>query len=388
MSLAPDDDPTTLASSGVQRMLTQVIAAARLTSGLVGAIVALVGMAAPARPGLVVAGSVLVVAWSGLFAWFTLQRDPSPDLIGIDVAVVVALLLAHPWLVPEQVRVVSAGTGWVDIIAGAGVLIAQAGLRQPAGLITGLLIAGAYAVGDRQFREAPVHLAVEAVIGAGLAVLLRRAAAAADDILTAAADQRQETIVRAAVRADERHHQRYLHDTVLATLTMVHIGGVASDSVALRERAAGDLQVIDRLRAHPASAETSRPVVRLDVVLRGAVRQPRPGQGPLDVSLDVAPVELPAEVATAMAQCVTEALTNVARHAETGQAHLAGQAEGKGASVTVTDNGPGFDVTAVPAHRRGLRESIAGRMRSIGGSADVRSGAGTGTQVVLRWPDA
>jgi signal transduction histidine kinase len=85
---------------------------------------------------------------------------------------------------------------------------------------------------------------------------------------------------------------------------------------------------------------------------------------------------------------VVEALTNVARHAGTGEADLAGRAEGEGASITVRDNGVGFDVDAVPAHRRGLRESIDGRMRSVGGSASIRSGRGSGTQIVLRWPGA
>jgi signal transduction histidine kinase len=88
-----------------------------------------------------------------------------------------------------------------------------------------------------------------------------------------------------------------------------------------------------------------------------------------------------------MALCVTEALANVARHADTGYARLTGQADGDGASVTVTDDGAGFDVAAVPTHRRGLRESIAGRMRAVGGSAEVRSETGSGTRIVLRWPD-
>lgn len=386
--VTPDDDPKILATIGVQRMLSQLIAVARVTSGVVGAAVAVIGIAPPARPGWVVAASLLVLAWAIVFGWLVLRHGPAPALIAADVAVVVALLLAHRWLVSGEIRSVSAGTGWVDIVAGAGVLITQVGLRQPVGLAAGLLIAGAYAVGDGQWREAPVHLAVMALLAAGLVVLLRRAAAAADGILGDAGEQRHRTLVRAAVRADERDHQRYLHDTVLATLTMVHVGGVARDSAALRERAAADIAVIERLRAHPANGrDPAGPAVRLDVMLRGAVGQPRAGDDPLDVSLDVPPIELPAEVATAMARCVTEALTNVARHASTGEARLVGAVDGAGATVTVTDDGAGFDVAAVPTHRRGLRESIAGRMAAVGGSADVRSGAGAGTQVVLRWPD-
>jgi hypothetical protein len=175
---------------------------------MVGAVVAIAGMAPPARPGWVVVGSAGVLLWSGLFAWLVLRHGPAPLLIYLDLLVVLVLLLAHPWLVPAQVRAVSAGTGWVDIVAGVGVLIAQFGLRQPIGLAVGFLIAATYAFGDGQLREAPIHLAVVALIGAGLVILFRRATNSADAALADVAEQRQASIVRAAIRADERNHQR------------------------------------------------------------------------------------------------------------------------------------------------------------------------------------
>lgn len=381
-------DTTALASIGVDRTLTRLVALVRVASGGVAVVVATTAAGSTDRPGWGIAASLIVLVWSVLFAWRIVRHGPSDLLMAIDVLVVVVVLLAHGWLVPDAVRAVSAGTGWVDIVAGAGVLVAQFGLRQPLGVVVGVFIAAAYITGDGQMREAPVHLVVEALLAAGIVMVMRRAAANADTLLAAAAEQRRTAVVRAAVRSDERDHQRHLHDTVLATLTMVHVGGIAGDSAALPERAAADLAVIERLRAHPASVRPGPPVVRLDLLLRSTAAQPAPirGDAPLEVSVDVAPIELPAHVANAMARCVAEALTNVARHAETGEAHLAGQADGDGASVTVSDNGAGFDVAAVPTHRRGLRESIQGRMRSVGGSADVRSNTGAGTQVVLRWP--
>ena len=53
------------------------------------------------------------------------------------------------------------------------------------------------------------------------------------------------------------------------------------------------------------------------------------------------------------------------------------------AQVFVRDRGPGFDPAAVPGDRRGVRESIVGRMRRAGGSAVVRSAPGTGTEVEI-----
>ncbi len=54
--------------------------------------------------------------------------------------------------------------------------------------------------------------------------------------------------------------------------------------------------------------------------------------------------------------------------------------------VFVRDWGCGFDPSAVADDRHGLRESITGRMSRHGGNADVRTGAGEGTEIQLRMP--
>jgi signal transduction histidine kinase len=45
-------------------------------------------------------------------------------------------------------------------------------------------------------------------------------------------------------------------------------------------------------------------------------------------------------------------------------------------------------VGAVPADRRGVRESIVGRMARHGGRAEIRSSPGAGTEVELVLGDA
>ena len=47
------------------------------------------------------------------------------------------------------------------------------------------------------------------------------------------------------------------------------------------------------------------------------------------------------------------------------------------------DRGAGFDPSAVPADRRGVRESIVGRMERHRGRAPRRVGPGGGTEVEL-----
>ena len=54
--------------------------------------------------------------------------------------------------------------------------------------------------------------------------------------------------------------------------------------------------------------------------------------------------------------------------------------------IFVRDRGPGFDLAAVPADRRGLRESVVGRMDRHGGHAHVHTRPGAGTEVELVLP--
>ena len=55
-------------------------------------------------------------------------------------------------------------------------------------------------------------------------------------------------------------------------------------------------------------------------------------------------------------------------------------------SVVVRDKGKGFDPEAVPADRKGLAESVLGRMTRRGGTATVTSAPGEGTKVTLKMP--
>ena len=64
-------------------------------------------------------------------------------------------------------------------------------------------------------------------------------------------------------------------------------------------------------------------------------------------------------------------------YAESGERRLA---------IFVRDRGPGFDPDAIPDDRRGVRESIIGRMERHGGTAVIRTPEGGGTEVELVVP--
>jgi signal transduction histidine kinase len=96
-----------------------------------------------------------------------------------------------------------------------------------------------------------------------------------------------------------------------------------------------------------------------------------------------APVD---EALAALGAATREALVNAAKHSGTTAADLYTEVTPERVSVFVRDRGAGFDPAAVPPDRRGLRDSVTGRLTRLGGTADVRSAPGEGTEVELSLP--
>ncbi|MBM9467612.1 ATP-binding protein [Nakamurella leprariae] len=90
----------------------------------------------------------------------------------------------------------------------------------------------------------------------------------------------------------------------------------------------------------------------------------------------------------ALVAAAREAMVNAAKHAEVGEVSVYAEVEEGTASVFVRDRGTGFEPTTVGADRRGLAESIRGRMERHGGTALIRSAPGAGTEVELSMPVA
>jgi len=83
-----------------------------------------------------------------------------------------------------------------------------------------------------------------------------------------------------------------------------------------------------------------------------------------------------------------EAVVNAAKWSGAPSASLFVEVESEQVSVFVRDRGAGFDPEAVNGDRRGIAESIRGRMARHGGTAAVRSVRGQGTEVELVMPRA
>ena len=83
-----------------------------------------------------------------------------------------------------------------------------------------------------------------------------------------------------------------------------------------------------------------------------------------------------------------EAMANAAKFSGADEIAVYLETDAEHISVFVRDRGVGFDRAAVPDDRRGLSESIEGRMRRAGGTAVVTSSPGAGTEVELTLPRA
>jgi signal transduction histidine kinase len=78
-----------------------------------------------------------------------------------------------------------------------------------------------------------------------------------------------------------------------------------------------------------------------------------------------------------------EAMTNAAKHSGADEISVFVDAAPGRVALYVRDRGSGFDPEAVAADRKGISESIQGRMERVGGTATVVSTPGEGTDVEL-----
>ncbi|WP_330296017.1 MacS family sensor histidine kinase [Streptomyces sp. NBC_00503] len=214
--------------------------------------------------------------------------------------------------------------------------------------------------------------------------------------------------IEAATRERERL-ARDIHDGVLQVLAMVQrrgteLGGEAAEL----GRMAGDQEVA--LRTLVSSGLTRPSRISRDESLGALVdsyevEEPGADEGELDLRTLLAPhagsrvsfaepgtpVPLPVPAARELAAAVGAALDNVRKHAGDGaSAWILVEDWGDEVIVTVRDDGPGIPAgrldQAAGEGRMGVALSIRGRLRDLGGSAELVSVPGQGTEVELKVP--
>ncbi len=182
----------------------------------------------------------------------------------------------------------------------------------------------------------------------------------------------------ARIREQERAElAAHLHDSVLQTLALIQKRAADPREVAgLARQQERELRSWLQQRpapgvGHSLAAALERAAAEVEQQHRVPIEVVTVGDAPLDGRLE------------ALVKAAREAMTNAAKFAGSGRVDLFAEVHSGRVEVFIRDRGVGFDPVAVPADRRGVRDSIVGRMERHSGRASIHSEPGAGTEVEL-----
>jgi signal transduction histidine kinase len=286
------------------------------------------------------------------------------------------------------------------LIAGAaGIAICYVAVTRPLRIsATGLAVVGAVLLipgpGGTDLAQLRGGVAVVTVIAWLIGHSIRQARARTDLL-------RAQAAVR-TVMAERLRIARELHDIVAHSIGIIAIQAGAGRRVFDARPA----EARDALAAIEAtSRETLSGLRRMVTGLRLAEPGPGPGQAPLGPAPGLAGVErlaamtleagvkaevdwrgsrepLPADIDLSAFRIIQEAVTNVVRHAGTGQCRVLIDQQGGYLSIEVTDSGRGGSVAGTGYGITGMRERAA----LLGGDFSAGPRPGGGFRVAARLP--
>jgi signal transduction histidine kinase/phage shock protein PspC (stress-responsive transcriptional regulator) len=238
----------------------------------------------------------------------------------------------------------------------------------------GLLVAGVVSLASRTGGLANVGAsagAIAVVVGG----LLMFAAPAAGRLLRTLDDERSARIrdeERAAVAA-------HLHDSVLQSLVLIQRSDDPRRMAQLARRQERELRawLYGAARVgEPASLHAAIEAMTVEIEADHDVRVEAVvvGDQPLD------------EASRTLVAAVREAVVNAARHAGVQRVDVFVEADSGELTGYVRDTGKGFDPASVPGDRRGISDSIIGRVQRAGGVTLLHSQPGAGTEVEVKVP--
>jgi len=184
----------------------------------------------------------------------------------------------------------------------------------------------------------------------------------------------REARVRGEERADFAAH---LHDSVLQTLALIQR---SNDPAEMNVLARGQER---ELRDWLYTPTKDGPEHLSESLQERADRVERDHRVPVEVIV-VADIPMTGELSV-LSAAAGEAMTNAARHSGTDQVSVYAEQVDGVVEVFVTDHGSGFEEAAVPQDRKGISESIRGRMQRAGGKVTISTGE-DGTEVALSLP--
>ena len=178
----------------------------------------------------------------------------------------------------------------------------------------------------------------------------------------------------ARIRSEERAEvAARVHDSVLQTLALVQRHADEPRRVAVARPPAGARAA--RLALRRPAARRRRRHARRGALGRGRARS---RSCTASASSSRARATAPSTSVGAVVLAAREAMANAAKFSGAEEISVYAEVARRRVAVFVRDRGAGFDRAAVPADRRGLAESIEGRMERAGGTRDRRVDARRG----------
>ena len=267
--------------------------------------------------------------------------------------------------------------GWALLpllIVGAGVFLAWRGYDRGTGVV-GSLLGGAALMLAGLISGLAVWNTGTAFVGAMFAVLFTLAGVAAFAV-PALVKVRDSLAEKAAAEEREEIASR-LHDSVLQTLALI------------QKRADDPAEVARLARGQERELRTwlFEPQDSVELTVFGAVDKAA-GEVEDLFGVRIAPVTVGSdqplgEATQPVVLAAREAMVNAAKHAGVDNVDVYAETF-DGLEVFVRDRGRGFDPQEIPEDRHGIRDSIRGRVAKVGGSVEIKSAPGEGTEVILR----
>ncbi len=319
--------------------------------------------------GVVVVG--VLVAWTVFALWaYAEPARRTPLLLVVDLAFALLGLAVSPWLKGADFNA-TVGGFWVM----GAMLVWAVQWRVVGGLVAAVLLCVTDVLSRDHITESNYGNLFLLMIGGPLIGYV------ADSL------QRSGMAVAAAERVNATQTERArlaraVHDGVLQVLALVQRSGGELG------RLAGEQE--SRLRALIRAQDSITPPVFGDVVDLAVELARLEEHGAVTVSLPGMAVPMPAhavdEIVAAVSACISNTLVHVGRSAPS---WVLLEAFPDRVVVSVRDEGPGIPAGRLEAAaddgRLGVTESIRGRIRDLGGTAEVTSGS-YGTEWELTVP--
>ena len=318
---------------------------------------------------LAFAGGAGIVAYGGAWLAVAAEHGPPPSprrrLLGFVALAIAAAIALRGFGFSDSLL-------WPAALCGAGIILARA--RRGAPFVAGLSLVAvgiflfvdqnATASGrDATFESSAVAIALLLVLGPWA----WRLAAERDAERTGRIRQQERAEMAARV-----------HDSVLQTLALVQReAGDPRRVAALARRQERELR--SWLYPEPRVADGAGLGSAIDAAaaeveeLHGVpVELVRTGDVPFDERVE------------SLVLAAREAMANAARHSGADEISTFVDVGEDEIAIYVRDRGRGFDPTAIPEGTHGIAESIRARMARAGGTAELTSEPGAGTEVELR----